>query len=267
MDSGGGWLPRSVMQKILVARIIIGEQTNSDGGPFALYWRGWKEKDHRLHDVEGTKMDACCHLWLPSLGGKMRQNTGTVKPKTNVEYFWKQHQPACTDERLWFISVAETKPAWKTYPVVGICIVYGDTDNAFLPWTQNISAKGYVTTRSPTTSAGHSIGACRTPGEMVRAGRRFCPKEYDRFHFGNKSEYFDPDILERTSEQVAAKSQSIEAYDQRYLPKSQYTALQEGLMLKRNKPWTRLPRQTIKSGSTASIWLRWKPICWFHKTN
>ena len=25
LDSGGGWLPRSVMQKILVARIIIGE--------------------------------------------------------------------------------------------------------------------------------------------------------------------------------------------------------------------------------------------------
>src|SRR5690606_35955985 len=51
-----------------------------------------------------------------------------------------------------------------------------------------------------------------------------------------KSEYFDPDLLKRTSEQISAKSQSVESYDQKMIAlANQYDALQEALNLKREQ--------------------------------
>lgn len=108
----------------------------------------------------------------------------------------------------------------------------------FLPWTQNIRAKGYVTTRSPQQRP-QAI-------QSAIAGRldKWYVKEGDFVNMGDtvayiseiKSEYFDPNILQRTSEQVDAKSQSISAYNEKIIAlENQYRALQDGLRLKRQQ--------------------------------
>jgi len=108
----------------------------------------------------------------------------------------------------------------------------------FLPWTQNINGTGYVTTRSPEQ---------RPQGiQSVIAGRieKWYVKEGDFVNAGDtivhiseiKSEYFDPELIERTTEQLDAKAQSVDSYQQKINAlKTQYSALQEMLKLKRNQ--------------------------------
>ena len=62
-----------------------------------------------------------------------------------------------------------------------------------------------------------------------------------------KSEYFDPDLLIRTSEQIDAKSQSIESYDQKMVAlQNQFTALQETLNLKREQTLNKMQQARNK---------------------
>jgi len=108
----------------------------------------------------------------------------------------------------------------------------------FLPWTQNISAKGYVTTRSPEQrpQAIQSIIAGRIEKWFVREGDFVEVGDTIVFFSEVKSEYFDPDLIARTSEQVEAKSQSIESYSQKVNAlQKQYAALKDGLRLKREQ--------------------------------
>ncbi|MEZ4913668.1 MAG: HlyD family efflux transporter periplasmic adaptor subunit [Chitinophagales bacterium] len=108
----------------------------------------------------------------------------------------------------------------------------------FLPWTQNISSKGYVTTRYPQQRP-QAIQA-------IIAGRidKWYVKEGDFVHMGDtivyiseiKSEYFDPDILERTTEQLSAKTLSVKAYEEKIdALKKQYSTLQDALNLKKEQ--------------------------------
>jgi adhesin transport system membrane fusion protein len=127
---------------------------------------------------------------------------------------------------------------WLMIGLLGILIAC-----LFFPWTQNISAKGYVTTRSPEQrpQAIQSIIAGRLERWFVQEGDFV--KEGDTIVFLSevKSEYFDPDILTRTSEQIAAKSQSIESYSQKISAlQNQYTALQEALLLKREQTFNKI---------------------------
>jgi len=105
----------------------------------------------------------------------------------------------------------------------------------FLPWTQNIQAKGYVTTRLPDQRP-QSI-------QSVISGKleKWYVKEGDLVEAGDtiayisevKNEYFDPELIQRTAEQVDAKSQSIQSYDGKIKAlESQYVALQSSMKLK-----------------------------------
>lgn len=105
----------------------------------------------------------------------------------------------------------------------------------FLPWTQNILSKGYVTTRSPQQRP-QSI-------QSVIAGRleKWYVQEGDFVNKGDtivymseiKSEYLDPMLIDRTSEQVKAKSHSLDAYSKKIAAlNNQYKALENGLNLK-----------------------------------
>lgn len=108
----------------------------------------------------------------------------------------------------------------------------------FLPWTQNISAKGYMTTRSPEQrpQAIQSIIAGRIEQWFVQEGDFVEKGDTIVFLSEVKSEYFDPNLIARTSEQVDAKSQSIESYAQKVNAlQNQYKALQDGLKLKREQ--------------------------------
>jgi len=105
----------------------------------------------------------------------------------------------------------------------------------FLPWTQNIEGKGYVTTRLPEQRP-QSI-------QSIISGRleKWYVQEGDLVQVGDtivylseiKSEYFDPNLIERTSEQLAAKNQSIQSYEGKVNAlKKQYIAIQASMELK-----------------------------------
>ena len=105
----------------------------------------------------------------------------------------------------------------------------------FLPWTQNIQAKGYVTTRLPEQrpQAIQSVISGKLEKWYVREGDFVNAGDTVVFLSEVKSEYFDPDLIARTSEQVDAKSQSIQSYDDKIAAlKTQYAVLGEALKLK-----------------------------------
>ena len=87
----------------------------------------------------------------------------------------------------------------------------------FLPWTQNIRAKGYVTTLSPDDRP-QSIQA--TIGGKIE---KWYVKEGAVVSIGHtiprisevKEDYMDPDILNNTNSQIVAKSESSKAYSQK----------------------------------------------------
>jgi multidrug resistance efflux pump len=105
----------------------------------------------------------------------------------------------------------------------------------FLPWTQNIRAKGYVNTRSPEQrpQAIQSVIDGRLEKWYVKEGDFVEKGDTIVFISEVKSEYFDPELLIRTSEQVDAKSQSINSYNEKVIAlQNQYIALEEGYKLK-----------------------------------
>lgn len=85
----------------------------------------------------------------------------------------------------------------------------------FLPWTQNIRAKGVITTLTPdqrpqtiqATIAGRIEKWYVREGQLVKKGDTIVRLSEI------KTEYFDPDLLARTQAQVQAKTGSMGSYD------------------------------------------------------
>lgn len=122
------------------------------------------------------------------------------------------------------------KSEWRRMRVILIsALLLALIGALFLPWTQNISSKGKVTTRSPqqrpqaiqTVIAGQISKWYVQEGDFVAAGDTIV-------HLSEvKSEYFDPDLVQRTQEQLDAKALSVESYDAKILAlENQYRALQ-----------------------------------------
>jgi len=108
----------------------------------------------------------------------------------------------------------------------------------FLPWTQNINAKGYVTTRMPSQrpQALQSVIGGRIDQWFVQEGDYVDEGDSIVFLSEVKSEYFDPDLLLRTSEQIIAKNQSVTSYTQKMAAlQDQYSALGKSLDLKKSQ--------------------------------
>lgn len=84
----------------------------------------------------------------------------------------------------------------------------------FLPWTQNVSGKGFLTTLTPDQRP-QTIQS-PIPGRI----ERWYVKEGDYVSRGDtilfiseiKNEYFDPRLVERTGDQIRAKSASVTSY-------------------------------------------------------
>lgn len=87
----------------------------------------------------------------------------------------------------------------------------------FLPWTQNISGAGYLTTLKPDQRP-QTIQS-PIPGSIekwyVKEGD-FVKKGDTILHISEvKSEYFDPNLLKRTKQQINAKSMSVGSYKEK----------------------------------------------------
>ena len=119
----------------------------------------------------------------------------------------------------------------------------------FLPWTQNIRAKGSVTT----------LRQEQRPQELntLLAGRvlKWYVKEGDIVNEGDtilqlgevKTEYLDPELLNRTREQITAKQQSADGYrGKASTAVTQKAALQQALTLKLKSLDNKLQQQQLK---------------------
>lgn len=84
----------------------------------------------------------------------------------------------------------------------------------FLPWTQNIKSKGYVTTLQPDQRPQtiNSIIAGKIEKWYVKEGDFVNKGDTIMFISEIKDEYFDPDLLSRTEEQIKSKELSVQSY-------------------------------------------------------
>jgi len=119
----------------------------------------------------------------------------------------------------------------------------------FLPWTQNVRSKGKVTTlrledraQEVNTVIGGRIAQWYvTEGDHVMAGDTLVRLEEV------KVEYFDPQLLTRTQDQLAAKSDAVELYnDKSKAIGSQIAALEAALNSKLQVIDNKMQQQKLK---------------------
>ncbi|GAL77824.1 RND efflux membrane fusion protein [Algibacter lectus] len=119
----------------------------------------------------------------------------------------------------------------------------------FLPWTQNISSTGLVTTLKPNQRP-QSIQS-QIPGRV----EEWFVQEGDFVKKGDtiirisevKSDYFDSRLAERTGDQLSVKSSSVEAYKNKVVALgNQISALQQERRLKLESAKNKLLQSRLK---------------------
>ncbi len=134
--------------------------------------------------------------------------------------------------RLWFLLCC------------GVFLVF-----LFLPWTQNIRAKGIVTTlyqeerpqQVNTLIGGRVMKWYFKEGDFVKAGDTLVQLTEV------KTDYLDPNLLDRTKEQLAGKQLSVEYYRNKVgLTGQQINAIESGLELKLNQQQNKLNQLALK---------------------
>jgi multidrug resistance efflux pump len=127
----------------------------------------------------------------------------------------------------------------------------------FLPWTQNIRSRGTVTTlyQDQRPQQLNTI----IPGKV----KKWHVKEGDYVSAGDtivqlaeiKDDYLDPQLLERTREQLTAKEQSVEGYKSKVgTAEQQINALSEARRLKIADLQNKISQQTYKIKSDSMEW-------------
>ncbi|GAA4326676.1 biotin/lipoyl-binding protein [Pontixanthobacter gangjinensis] len=119
----------------------------------------------------------------------------------------------------------------------------------FLPWTQTVAGKGYVTTLTPDQRP-QTIQS-PIPGRIekwyIREGD-FVEKGDTLLHISEiKSEYFDPKLVDRTGDQIRVKESSQKSYEEkiRFLT-NQVGALQQEKELKIDQAKNKLKQSRLK---------------------
>ncbi len=119
----------------------------------------------------------------------------------------------------------------------------------FLPWTQNITGKGYLTTLKPDQRP-QTIQS-PIPGRIekwyVKEGD-FVSKGDTILHISEiKSEYFDPNLVKRTGQQIKAKSMAVTSYQEKVKALStQIGALSNERQLKLEQARNKLIQSKLK---------------------
>lgn len=128
------------------------------------------------------------------------------------------------------------------FSIVGIIIL-------FLPWTQNITGTGYLTTLRPEQRA--TTVQSQIPGRIeewyVQEGD-FVNKGDTIMHISEiKNEYIDPNLIARTEQQIQAKAGSVTAYQGKVNAlNNQVVALQQERVLKLEQARNKLLQSKLK---------------------
>lgn len=119
----------------------------------------------------------------------------------------------------------------------------------FLPWTQNIRARGSVTTlrqeqrpqQLPTVIPGKVVKWYVKEGDFVKEGDTLVQITEV------KDDYFDPELLKRTQEQISAKELAVENYKSKAQTADvQVAALQQAIVLKVAELDNKIEQQRMK---------------------
>ncbi len=119
----------------------------------------------------------------------------------------------------------------------------------FLPWTQNIQAKGYLISLSPDKrpQAIQSVISGKLDKWFVREGSFVKKGDTIVYITEVKSEYFDPNLVLRTSEQVDAKFQSVSSYNEKIKSlEQQFDALKQARKLKLEQTQNKIGQARLK---------------------
>lgn len=126
----------------------------------------------------------------------------SVNQKLELERFQSFQQTALSNANRMFTR-------WLLFTLGAIFIIL------FLPWTQNVQSKGKVTTLQPgqrpqtiqSTIAGRIEKWYVREGQLVRKGDTIV------YLSEIKADYFDPDLVPRSAQQVEAKEGAILSYE------------------------------------------------------
>lgn len=157
------------------------------------------------------------------------------------------HKVAYKESKVFKALQKKSSGTMPIYITVGVGVLTLFT--LFLPWTQNVRVEGYLTTLKPnqrpqaipSVISGKIEEWYVQEGDFVEAGDTIV------FLSEVKSEYLDPDLVKRTSEQASAKNQSINSYEEkRKSLERQYRALEEAREWKLKQIENKLEQTKLK---------------------
>lgn len=155
-----------------------------------------------------------------------------------------------------FNIIRESKPSKVISKLMlgSIAVFIG---SMFIPWTQNIQSSGQLTTLYPSERP-QTIQSI-IPGAIqkwyVREGVKVKKGDTILVISEIKEDYFDPQLLERTKEQIAAKENSAQAYvEKTNALQQQIYALSEGQKVKLEQTKNKIEQSRFKiSADSAQI--------------
>lgn len=119
----------------------------------------------------------------------------------------------------------------------------------FIPWTQNIRGRGYVTTLKPDQrpQTVHSVIAGRIEKWYVQEGDYVNKGDTILFISEIKDAYLDPKLLSRTDQQIKAKEMTQQSYNEKVKAlEKQIRALEEIRLLKLEQARNKLIQSKLK---------------------
>jgi adhesin transport system membrane fusion protein len=122
----------------------------------------------------------------------------------------------------------------------------------FLPWTQNIRSGGNVIALQPDQRPQtiHSVIAGRIETWFVQEGQFVKKGDTIAYISEVKDEYFDPQLLERTQDQIDFQQEGIVSYDKKIMAlQSQLNALKKTSQLKQEQAKNKYKQALLKVSS------------------
>ncbi|HQW05382.1 MAG: HlyD family efflux transporter periplasmic adaptor subunit [Flavobacteriales bacterium] len=144
------------------------------------------------------------------------------------------------------IGIAKANELFAKW-LIAICILV--LLGMFLPWTQNIRARGTLTSLSPDQRPQtlHSIIPGRLEEWFVQEGQLVEKGDTILRLSEVKAEYFDPLLLDRTQQQITAKEMTARSYDEKVRSlDAQIDALSGGLRIKLEQAQNKILQAGLK---------------------